>query len=245
MDILGIDIGGSGIKGAPVDTKRGVFKQDRYRIDTPKSAKPEPVAEVVAKIVKHFDWKGPVGCTFPGITKQGVLYSAANVDDSWIGVDARRLFQRVTGCPVLVLNDGDAAGIAEMQFGAGRGRQGVVLILTLGTGIGSSIFVNGLLMPNTEIGHLEIRGKDAEKRAADSARRRKDMSWKKWAKRLNEYLNYVEFLFSPDLIILGGGVSKKHDKYFHLLQTEAEIVPAQLLNDAGIIGAALAAHELI
>jgi len=245
MEILGIDIGGSGIKGAPVDIEGGIFTQERYRIPTPQPAKPKPVAETVAEIVKHFNWQGPIGCTFPAIVKNGVMHSAANVDDDWIGVDGHRLFQRTTGCPVFVLNDGDAAGIAEMKFGAGKGHTGIVMIFTFGTGIGSSIFVNGHLMPNTELGHLEIRGKDAEHRAADSVRQDKDWSWKKWAKRVNEYLQHIEFLFSPDLIIFGGGVSKKHEKFFHRLDTRADVVPAQLLNDAGIIGAALAAQELV
>lgn len=245
MEILGIDIGGSGIKGAPVDTEKGIFLAERHRIPTPQPSKPEPVAEVVGKIVEHFDWKGPVGCTFPAITKQGVMYSASNVHNDWIGTDGRRLFQRVTGCPVLVLNDGDAAGMAEMRFGAGKGHDGVVIILTFGTGIGSAMFVNGHLLPNTELGHLEIRGKDAEDRAADSIRKKKDWSYKKWSKRVNEYLQHIEFLFSPDLFIFGGGVSKKHDEFFHYLETNADIVPAQLLNDAGIIGAAMAAEELV
>lgn len=245
MEILGIDIGGSGIKGAPVDVIAGTFTTERHRIATPQPAKPEPVAEVVAEIVKYFDWKGPIGCTFPAIIKNGVVHSAANVDDEWIGTDARRLLQRATGCPVVVLNDGDAAGIAEMRFGAGKGHDGIVFVFTFGTGIGSAIFVNGQLMPNTELGHMEIRGKDAEHRAADRIRSEKDWSWKKWSKRVNEFYERIEFLFSPDLIIMGGGVSKKHDKYFKYLNTKADVVPAQLLNDAGIIGAALAAETLV
>jgi polyphosphate glucokinase len=172
VEILGIDIGGSGIKGAPVDTERGILLEDRHRIPTPQPSKPDAVAEVVAEIARHFDWKGPIGCTFPAVVKHGVTYSAANVDNDWIGMDAHRLFQRVTGSPVLVLNDADAAGIAEMRFGAGVGHTGIVFILTFGTGIGSSIFVNGNLMPNTELGHLYLLGKYAEKRAADSARER-------------------------------------------------------------------------
>jgi len=245
LEILGIDIGGSGIKGAPVDTEKGVMLTDRHRISTPDGGKPDDVAEVVGQIVKHFDWKGPIGCTFPAVMKNGFAYSAANVHDSWIGTDAHRLFQRVTGCPVIVLNDADAAGIAEMRFGAGVGHDGIVFILTFGTGIGSAIFVDGTLMPNTELGHLEIRGKDAEDRAADSIRKQKDWSYKKWSKRVNEYLQHLEFLFSPDLIIFGGGVSKKHEKFFHRLDTRAEVVPAQLRNNAGIIGAAVAATKLV
>jgi polyphosphate glucokinase len=245
MEVLGIDIGGSGIKGALVDTDRGVFNVERYRIQTPQPATPDAVAGVVGEICRHFEWSGPIGVTFPSVVKNGVIHTAANVDDSWIGTDAHRLFQRVTGDPVLVLNDADAAGIAEMAFGAGVGHKGIVFVLTFGTGIGSAIFVNGSLMPNTELGHLEVRGKDAEHRAADSARQDNTWSWKKWSKRVNEYLGRIEALFSPDLIIFGGGVSKKHEKFFHYLDTKADLVPAQLLNDAGIIGAAMAARDLV
>ncbi len=245
MEILGIDIGGTGIKGATVDTRSGVFTQDRYRIPTPNPSKPDAVADVVAEIADHFKWQGPVGCTFPAIVKSGIVLSAANVDNDWIGTDAHRLFQRATGCPVHVINDADAAGIAEMTFGAGIGHDGVVLIFTFGTGIGSSIFVNGVNMPNSELGHLELGGKDAEHRAADSARKRKNLSWKSWGKRVNHYLQHIEFIFSPDLIIFGGGVSKNHDKFFQYLNTKTEIVPAQLFNNAGITGAALAALELV
>lgn len=243
MEILGIDIGGSGIKGAIVDTTKGVMATDRHRIPTPQPATPDDVADVVGQIVEHFDWRGPIGCTFPAVVKDGTIYTAANVDDSWIGTDAKRLFQRVTGCPVLVINDADAAGIAEMRHGAGVGHTGIVFVLTFGTGIGSAVFVNGNLMSNTELGHVKIRGKDAEHRAADSIREKKGWSYKKWSKRVNEYLQYLEFLFSPDLIIFGGGVSKKHEKFFHRLETTAEVVPAQLLNNAGIIGAGLAARD--
>ena len=245
LAILGIDIGGSGIKGAPVDTEKGEFTQERHRIPTPQPSKPEAVAEVVAEIVRHFEWQGPVGCTFPSVVKDGVVYTASNVDDEWIGTDARALFERTTGCPVLVLNDADAAGIAEMRFGAGVGHTGIVFVLTFGTGIGSAIFVNGTLMPNTELGHLEMRGKIAERRAADSARERKNLSWEKWGERVNQYLQHIELLFSPDLIIFGGGVSKQHEDFFQYLHTEAELVPAALLNDAGIVGAALAAEALV
>jgi polyphosphate glucokinase len=244
MEILGIDIGGSGIKGAPVDVENGAFTNDRYRLLTPQPSKPDDVAAVVAEIAKHFEWKGPIGCTFPAIVRNGVTYSAANVDEDWIGTDAQSLFSAATGCPVKVLNDADAAGIAEMTFGAGVGHGGVVIILTFGTGIGSAIFNNGILLPNTELGHLEIRGKDAEHRAADSIRQQEELSWKKWGKRVNTYFQKLEFLFSPDLIILGGGVSKNHEKFFEYLNTKAQLVPANLLNDAGIVGAALAAQEL-
>ncbi len=241
MKVLGIDIGGTGIKGAPVDTTKGTLLDERHRIPTPHPSKPEAVADVVAEIAEHFKWKGPIGCTFPAIVKGGVVYSAANVDKAWIGTNGQVLLEQKTSSPVTVVNDADAAGIAEMQFGAGKGRGGVVIMLTFGTGIGSAIFINGVLLPNTELGHLEIRGKDAEHRAADIVRHQKDLSWQKWAERVDEYLQRVEFLFSPDLFIIGGGVSKKHEKFLPLLNTRTPIVPAQLLNDAGIVGAALAA----
>lgn len=242
MEILGIDIGGSGIKGAPVDTEAGIFLADRYRLPTPQPSIPEAVGDVVAQVVAHFDWKGPIGCTFPAVVKHGVVHTAANVDNSWIGTDGQRLLQRKTGHPVCLLNDADAAGMAEMKVGAGKDHSGIVFILTLGTGIGSAVFVNGVLMPNTELGHLELRGKAAEDRASDRIRKEKELTWEKWAERLNEYLHMLEFLFSPDLFILGGGVSSKHGKFLPLLNVEAEIVPARLLNDAGIIGAAMAAE---
>ena len=244
MEILGIDIGGSGIKGAIVDLEKGDFATDRLRIDTPQPAKPEPVAEVVAEISRHFDWKGSIGCTFPAIVKKGVTLSAANVDDEWIGTDAQALISKATGNPTIVLNDADAAGIAEMQFGAGKGRDGLVIIVTLGTGIGTAFFMNGVLIPNTEFGHVQIRGKDAEHRASDKVRQDKGYSWKKWGKRLTEYFQHMEFLFSPDLFIIGGGVSKKSDKYFPYIDCPTEMVPAQLLNRAGIVGAAMAAKDL-
>lgn len=245
MEILGIDIGGSGIKGAPVDTETGEFLSDRYRIPTPQPAVPDAVGDIVAQLVGHFQWSGPIGCTFPAIIKNGVAHSAANVDESWIGTDGASLFRQKTGCFVCVINDADAAGIAEMRFGAGRGREGVVMVLTFGTGIGSAIFVNGQLMPNAELGHLEIRGKSAENRASDRIRSEKDLSWNKWANRVSEYLQRLEFLFSPDLFIIGGGVSKKHDKFLPLLRIHTPVVPAELLNDAGIVGAALAAESLV
>lgn len=241
MHVLGIDIGGSGIKGAPVDTDAGELIEDRRRIPTPQPSEPEAVAEVVAQIVEHFGWQGPIGCTFPAIVQHGIVLSAANVDKSWIGTNADKLFEKHTGQSVHVLNDADAAGICEMQFGAGRGHDGVVMILTFGTGIGSAIFNRGVLLPNTELGHIEVRGKDAEERASDRAREQKDYSWEDWTKRVNEYLQRLEALFSPDLFIFGGGVSKEWKLFGHLLETRADIVPAQLKNEAGIVGAALAA----
>lgn len=245
MEILGVDIGGSGIKGAPVDVKKGILVAERHRIPTPQPSKPESVADVVAQIIEHFKWKGPVGCTFPAVIKDGVTYTAANVDKSWIGTNGQKLLHKRTGCPVLLLNDADAAGIAEMRFGAGKGHKGVVIVLTFGTGIGSAIFVNGQLVPNTEFGHMEIRGKDAEDRSSDRIRKEKDLGWNQWAARVDEFLGRMEVLFSPDLFIVGGGVSKKHDKFIPLLHPQAEVVPAQMRNEAGIIGAARAARALV
>ena len=243
MEILGIDIGGSGIKGAPVDVGTGLLVAERHRLPTPQPSAPGAVADTVAEIVRHFQWTGPVGCTFPAVIKNGVAYSAANVDEAWIGTNGQKLLSKKTKCPVRLLNDADAAGLAEMRFGAGRGKSGVVFVLTFGTGIGSALFVDGRLVPNTELGHIEIRGKDAERRASDRAREQKGLSWKKWAARVDEYLNALERLFSPDLFIIGGGASKYHRQFLPRLTVRAKIVPARLLNEAGIVGAALAAGE--
>jgi polyphosphate glucokinase len=242
VHILGIDVGASGIKGAPVDTATGSLLAERYRIPTPQPSEPPAVARVVREIVEHFGWRGPIGCTFPAVIKAGIVRSAANVDKRWIGTDGQTLFEDATGCPVTLLNDADAAGIAEMTFGSGRGRQGVVMVLTFGTGIGSALFVNQQLLPNTELGHLEIRGKDAEERASERAREKRGYSWSEWAEKVNEFLGRLDALFSPDLYVVGGGASKHHDQFLHLLTPQAEVVPAQLLNDAGIVGAALAAQ---
>jgi len=238
---LGIDIGGTGIKGAPVDIGTGSLLVERARIPTPQPATPEAVAGVVAELARGFDWKGPIGATFPAVVRRGVVHTANNVDRSWIGTDAAALLSDATGAEVAVLNDADAAGVAEMAFGAGKDRRGTVVVLTLGTGIGSAIFVDGTLVPNTEFGGLDVRGKAAEHRAAESVRERKDLSWKEWAGRLDEYLVLLEALLWPELIIVGGGVSKKADKFLPLLCTRAELVPAALRNEAGIVGAALAA----
>ena len=241
MQILGIDVGGSGIKGAPVDTGTGQLLAERLRIKTPKGAEPEDVAAVAAEIVRHFDWQGPVGIGFPAAVKHGIVKTAANISPKWIGMNANELFSQATGCPCVVNNDADVAGLAEVHFGAGHGQPGTVIMVTLGTGIGTAIIFGGKLLPNTELGHIEIDGQEGEAFAADSARQREDLSWKKYAKRLDRYLGELEALFWPDLFILGGGISKEHEEFVPLLDVEAPIVVAQLLNEAGIVGAALMA----
>jgi polyphosphate glucokinase len=241
MHAFGIDIGGTGIKGAPVDVAAGKLLADRKKIETPHPALPDAVAGVVREVVSSFDWSGPIGITFPGVITDGVTRTAANLDPAWFDLDARDLFSKATGNPVRVLNDADAAGVAEMTFGAGRGEKGTVLMLTFGTGIGSALFVNGTLVPNTEFGHIEINGHDAEKRASEHAKELHDMSWGKWAGRVEEYMQQMEALLSPDLFIIGGGISKESEKFVPLLKgIRARIVPATLLNDAGIVGAAMA-----
>lgn len=240
-EILGIDIGGSGIKGAPVDTKTGKLLDDRHRIPTPAPSNPKKVAKTIKELVKHFKWKGPVGCGFPAVVQDGVVKTAANIDKSWINTDARKLFSEVTGLPVWVLNDADAAGLAEVKLGAGAGFKGAIVVLTIGTGIGTSLFYKGKLFPNTELGHVEFKSMDAELYTSDAARKNENLEWEDWGKRLNEYLSHIEFLTWPELIILGGGASKKLDLFGDQLNLKAKIVPARFLNDAGIIGAAMAA----
>jgi len=243
MQALGIDIGGTGMKAAPVDLEAGKFAAERVKIATPHPAEPNAMAEVVTKLVDAFSWKGPIGITFPGVVTNGVIRSAANLDKAWIGLDARSLLAKAAGQEVRVLNDADAAGVAEMTFGAGKGEPGTVVMVTLGTGIGTALFVNGTLVPNTEFGHLEIRGKDAEARASEHAKDTHDMSWKHWAKNVGEYLEHIEALMSPQLIIVGGGISKQSEKFLPLITgLQARVVPAGMLNDAGIVGAAMAAH---
>ena len=242
MHALGIDIGGSGMKAAPVDLDTGKFVTDRLKIATPRPAVPDAMADVVKQLTTSFSWSGPVGITFPGVVTDGVTRTAANLDRKWIGVDAAALLGRATGSQVRVLNDADAAGVAEMTFGTGVGQPGTVLMLTFGTGIGSALFADGVLVPNTEFGHIEIRGHDAETRASERAKELHDMSWGKWAGRVDEYLQHIEALLSPDLIIVGGGISKQSEKWVpRLTGIRARVVPAALLNDAGIIGAAMAA----
>ena len=245
MEILGIDIGASGIKGAPVDTESGSLLAERYRLPTPESAKPGPMINLISKIARHFKWAGAIGCGYPGVVIDGITLSAANVHQKWVGLDAARQIAEKTVCPVCVINDADAAGLAEMKFGAGRGRMGVVLIVTIGTGLGTALFTNGRLLPNAELGHIELGGEDAEWRASDAARKREKLTWKKWGGRFNRYLQELEKLLSPNLIILGGGSSKRFNEFSKYLKVRAEILPAQLLNDAGTVGAALAAQDCI
>jgi polyphosphate glucokinase len=242
MDALGIDIGGTGIKAAPVDVVTGQLLGVRNKIATPQPATPEAVTEVVRELAASFGWTGSAGATFPGVITNGVVRTAANVDKSWVGTDAAALFGKAIGTEMAVLNDADAAGIAEMTFGAGKGERGTVLMLTFGTGIGSALFIGGRLVPNTEFGHIEIRGHDAEKRASEHAKELHDLSWSTWAERVDEYLRHMEALLSPDLIVVGGGISKESDKWVPLLDgVRARIVTANLHNDAGIVGAAMAA----
>ncbi|RJG39452.1 polyphosphate--glucose phosphotransferase [Motilimonas pumila] len=243
MQILGVDIGGSGIKGAIVDTETGELVTERHRIPTPQPATPSAVAETVAELVKHFQWQGPIGCGFPATVVHGVAKTASNIDKTWIETDAATLFSEATQNPCFVVNDADAAGMAEFSFGAGKDKQGVVVLVTIGTGIGTAVFTNGQLLPNTEFGHIILEGEVAEHLVADSARKREDLGWNKWGKRFNKYLQRMEFLMSPDCFILGGGASKKMDKFIHQLETNAEVIPAQSLNQAGIIGAALYAQS--
>lgn len=246
MDVaLGIDIGGTGMKAAPVEVSTGRLIADRFRIPTPTPSTPEAMVEVVRELDLHFaditGGTGPVGVAFPAVVRSGVVHSAANIDPSWVGVDAASAFSAALGRPVVVVNDADAAGLAEMSFGAGRGRDGLVVTLTLGTGIGSGMFMDGALVPNTEFGHLEFRGESVERYAAASARSREDLSWRDWADRVGEFLEMVDRLFSPDLVILGGGVSRKPEKWFHRIDTRHETVIATMANHAGVVGAAMAA----
>lgn len=243
MEILGIDIGGTGIKGAIVDTEEGKLVTERHRIETPKPATPKSVIETVEKIVAEFDWKGPIGCGFPAAVKHEIVKTAANIDRSWLGMNASEKIEKKTGCPTHLVNDVDAAGFAEMTFGAGKDNKGTVIVAAVGTGIGTAIFIEGKLLPNTELGHLYLNNMEAEHYAANSIREKENLEWEEWGNRLNEYLQHLELLFWPDLFILGGGVSKKFDRYGHCFELDAQIVPAENKNNAGIIGAALATKK--
>lgn len=240
---FGVDIGGSGIKGSPVDIDGGTLAEERMRIPTPQPSTPDAVADAVAEITEKFAWRGPIGVTLPCVIKDGVAHTAANVDKSWIGTDAQGLFAERLGIDrseVLVLNDADAAGMAEMRTGAGLGHDGLVVVLTFGTGIGSAMFVDGELVPNTEFGHIEIDGHDAETQAAASVKDGLDLSYEQWAPRVSRYVQGLEKFLWPDLIIAGGGVSRKGSKWIPLLDTRTPVVAAGLKNDAGIVGAAAA-----
>jgi polyphosphate glucokinase len=238
--VVGVDIGGTGIKGAPVDTSKGTLVAERVRLPTPSPATPEAVAEVVGSVLSALSVGGPIGLTLPAVVRGNTVETASNIDPSWIGTDAVQLFESATARPVKVVNDADAAGLAELRFGAGRGVAGVVVVVTLGTGIGSALFVEGTLVPNSELGHLHLHHGDAESWAAESIRERDELSWKKYAQRLQAYLELVERLLWPQLIIIGGGVSKKSEKFLPSVRLRTDVVPAQLLNEAGIVGAALA-----
>ena len=243
MRVLGIDIGGTGIKGAIVDVEAGTLATDRHRIPTPRPATPQQVARTVAELAGHFEWSGPIGCGIPGVVRHGVVEMAVNLHPDWRATRFEDLIEAATGCPVITANDADLAGIAEMRFGAGRGQRGTTLVVTLGTGIGSALFHDGRLVPNTEFGHVELDGKDAETRASAVVRERKELSWKKWAARVDRYLNHMHGLVWPELFVIGGGVSKKHERFFPYLTVPAPVVPASLRNEAGIIGAAVLASE--
>lgn len=241
MNVFGLDIGGSGIKGAPVDMETGEFAEERVRIKTPQPATPDAIVATAVEVVRQSGWEGPVGCGFPAVIKDGVVQTAANIDPANVGFDLQRSLEEELGDPVRIVNDADAAGMAEMRWGAGRGFEGLALMLTLGTGIGTALFIGGRLVPNTELGHIEIQGHDAETRASDGARKREDLGWKEYAERFDQYVTTIERLLWPDLIIVGGGISKKAEKFLPRLTAQTEIVPARMQNNAGISGAALAA----
>jgi polyphosphate glucokinase len=244
--VLGIDVGGSGIKGAIINTKTGELLTERYRIPTPEGAKPEQIADVIQQIVEHFKWNGTIGVGFPAVVQNGIAKTAANIDKSFIGTNIENLIAKKTSCKVKVINDADAAGQAEMKFGAGKNNKGVVFLITVGTGIGTVVFTKGKLLPNTELGHVYMnKDRESELYISDATRQKNELSWKDWAQRFDEYLNYLEQLFWPDLFIVGGGVSKNETKFQQYLTVKTKVVPAQLLNYAGIIGAALAAKKLI
>ena len=243
MSIIGIDVGGSGIKGAPVDLGTGQLLTERHKLNTPQPATPAAVAASAVALAQEFPAAARYGLAVPAVVKQGVALTAANIDPEWIGFEIGHLFMEALGAPVFVLNDADAAGLAEMHFGAGREERGTVVMLTLGTGIGTAVFLDGRLVPNTELGHLEVRGKEAEKRAAAQVRKNDHLSWPKWAARVSEVLDTFENLLWPDLFIIGGGVSRKADKFMPLLKCRTRVVTAALGNDAGIVGAALAAWD--
>lgn len=246
MEVLGIDFGGSGIKGAPVSTKKGELLAERHRIATPEPATPEAVVDIIGQLIKYFKWKGPVGIGFPAVVQNGFVRTASNIDKSWIGVDAQELITKRLKLPVCVLNDADAAGYAEMKFGVGKNYNGTVLLVTVGTGIGTVLFSGKELVANTELGHLFLEnGREAEPFASDATRQRENLEWLQWAERFNIYLNEMHKLFWPEVIIIGGGVSKRPEKFMSAIQVPSKVVMAEFKNDAGIIGAALAAKKFV
>jgi polyphosphate glucokinase len=243
MKKLGIDVGGSGIKGAIVDLDKGELITERFRIETPQPATPKAVAEIVKEIADHFKWKEEIGIGFPAVVQQGVVHTASNIDDSWIEVEADILFSDITGRECHLINDADAAGLAEIKYGKGNQQSGTVVLVTIGTGLGTALFRDGKLVPNMELGHIKVKKKTAEHYASDAVRKAEGLKWKKWGKRFSKYLKRLEELIWPDLIILGGGASKKFHKYEKKLKNKTTVVPAELLNEAGIIGAALAVES--
>jgi polyphosphate glucokinase len=243
VHILGIDIGGTGIKGAPVDTKTGELLAERFRIPTPQPATPAAVVETVAELSDYFHWKGPVGCGFPAAIKHETVMTASNIDKKWLGLNAGSLISNRIGCPTHMVNDVDAAGLAEVTFGAGKNEHGAVIMAAIGTGIGTALFNKGQMFENTELGHLYLEGGIAEKFISNAVRKNENLDWDEFARRLSLYLNQLEFFFWPDLFIIGGGVSKHHNEFFPLLDIDTRIVPAKLLNNAGIVGSALAAKR--
>jgi len=243
MEVLGIDFGGTGIKGAPINTVNANLLAERVRFETPQPSTPEAVAATIKELVDHFNWKGKVGVGFPSVVQNGVVHSAANIDKTWIGIKVDELLSAKTGCEVHTVNDADAAGMAELYHGAGKNYKGIVMLLTIGTGIGTAFFVNGELFPNTELGHLQFKGETVEKYASDAVRKKLDLPWKKWGMRVNEALTYYEKMFCPDLFIIGGGASKRLDKIQEFITIKTPVVPAQLQNNAGLIGAAMFASK--
>jgi len=245
--VLGVDIGGTGIKGALVDVEKGVMITERFRLETPQPSTPENVAKTFKKVVQHFKWKGKIGVGFPAVIKNGVSSTASNIHKKWIDFNVENLLEKASDCQVVVLNDADAAGMAEVSFGEGKGMKGTVILITIGTGLGSAIFLDGNLLTNTEFGHIYLKGQNkvAEKYASNSARKEEDLSWQDWGNRLEDYLGHLQFIFNPDLFILGGGASKKFAKFEDAIRIKTPVKTAKLLNEAGIIGAAVRAHQLL
>ncbi len=236
--ILGIDIGGTGIKAGLVDIKKGDIVGEPIKIKTPSPSSPENIKKVVEEVIRQFDYKGPVGVGFPAIVHNGTIASAANIDKKWIGTNAEKLFNKIKGCRFYVANDADMAGMAEIHFGFGKGKKGTIILITIGTGLGSALFINGVLVPNTEFGHLNYKAADYEFYASNTAREKKHMSWTAWGNQFNHFMKHLEFIFSPDLILLGGGLSKRWDDFKSQINVKVKVRPATLQNHAGIIGAA-------